>query len=160
MASITEPTSVELSIDVDVPVERAYQVFTQRFDAIKPREHNLLEADIAETVLEPWVGGRAYDIGVDGSECTWGVVLAVDEPTRLVFSWQVSPVWQHEPDPARASEVEVTFTALEPGRTRVDLSHRHLDRHGDGWQGERDAVAADQGWPLYLGRFAGVVPQR
>lgn len=37
-------------------------------------------------------------------------------------------------------------------RTRVELEHRHLDRHGDGWEGMREGVAGDQGWPLYLER--------
>ena len=41
-----------------------------------------------------------------------------------------------------------------PERTRVELEHRNLDRHGPGWESERDGVAADQGWSLYLDRFA------
>jgi hypothetical protein len=35
-----------------------------------------------------------------------------------------------------------------------ELEHRNLDRHGPGWEAERDGVAGDQGWPLYLDRFA------
>jgi hypothetical protein len=48
----------------------------------------------------------------------------------------------------------VRFIAEGPERTRVELEHRHLDRHGDGWQGVREGVDGDQGWPLYLGGFA------
>jgi hypothetical protein len=29
-----------------------------------------------------------------------------------------------------------------------------LDRHGEGWEAARDGLAGDQGWPLYLERFA------
>jgi hypothetical protein len=54
--------------------------------------------------------------------------------------------------------VEVRFIAESPERTRVELEHRNLDRHGDGWEGMREGVAGDQGWPLYLGRFAESVP--
>ncbi len=144
---------VHHSIVVDVPIERAFEVFTEGFGRFKPREHNLLGADIAETVFEPRVGGALYDRGVDGSECRWGRVLAYDPPDRVVFSWDISPSWQIEGDPDRTSEVEVRFVAEAPERTRVDLEHRNLDRHGEGWEGVREGVDGDQGWPLYLERY-------
>jgi uncharacterized protein YndB with AHSA1/START domain len=81
-------------------------------------------------------------------------VLAYEPPDRVVFSWDISPRWQLEADLDKASEVEVRFTAEGAERTRVDLEHRHLDRHGDGWESARDGVAGDGGWPLYLERFA------
>ena len=71
-----------------------------------------------------------------------------------MFSWNIGPTWQIETDPARTSEVEVTFTAVGDERTRVDIEHRHLDRHGDGWTGVREGVGADGGWPHYLDRYA------
>jgi uncharacterized protein YndB with AHSA1/START domain len=98
-----------------------------------------------------------YDRGTDGSECQWGRVLAYEPPARLVFSWDISPAWQIESDLDKASEVEIRFVADGPDRTRVQLEHRHLDRHGDGWEGTREGVGGDQGWPLYLARFAAAV---
>ena len=147
-------TTVRHSITVGAPIDKAFQVFTEDFGRFKPPEHNLLGVDIAETVFEPRVGGHLYDRGVDGSECRWARILAYEPPHRLVFSWDIGPTWQIETDPARTSEVEVRFVAETPGRTRVDLEHRRLDRHGDGWEGVRDGVGGDQGWPLYLQRFA------
>jgi len=147
-------TSVRASIVVEAPIERAFQVFTSDFDSIKPREHNLLQVEIAETVLEPRVGGYIYDRGVDGSECRWSRILAYEPPHRLVFSWDISPHWQVEPDPAKTSEVEVRFIAEAPERTRVEVEHRNLDRHGEGWEGVREGVASNEGWPLYLQRYA------
>ncbi len=157
MTTDTAGASVRTEIVVDTPAERAFRVFTERFDRIKPREHNMLGVDIAESVFEPKAGGRVYDRGVDGSECQWGRVLAYEPPTRIVFSWDISPRWQIEADPARSSEVEVRFVAETDQRTRVVLEHRHLDRHGDGWQGLAAGVRADEGWPLYLERFAAAV---
>ena len=154
MTTTTAPTSVTLDVTVDVPVETAFRVFTENFDQIKPREHNLLAVPIEETVFEPRVGGHVYDRGTDGSVCRWARVLAVDPPERLVFSWDISPRWQLEEDPRRASEVEVRFLALSDTRTRVVLEHRHLDRHDDGWQGMAAAMSSDGAWPLYLRRFA------
>jgi uncharacterized protein YndB with AHSA1/START domain len=144
---------VHLHVVVDAPIERAFRTFTSEFDRIKPREHNLLGVDIAETVFEPRVGGHVYDRGVDGSECRWARVLVYEPPKRLVISWDISPQWQIETNHDRTSEVEIRFIAETPERTRVELEHRHLDRHGEGWESERDAVRGDGGWPLYLQRF-------
>lgn len=153
MSTQAQATSIKLEIVVQAPVERAFAVFVEDFDRIKPREHNLLGVDVAETVLEPRVGGHIYDRGVDGSECRWARVLAYEPPDRIVFSWDISPRWRLETDPGRASEVEVRFVAETPERTRVELEHRHLDRHGEGWESARDGVAGDGGWPLYLRRY-------
>jgi len=150
-------TSIQNSIVVDAPIERAFAVFTDDFGSFKPREHNMLQVDIAETVFETHVGGHIYDRGVDGSECRWARVLAFEPPNRVVFSWDISPQWRIETDPDRTSEVEVRFIAETPERTRVELEHRNLDRHGEGWEGMREGVHGDQGWPLYLGRFAEVL---
>jgi uncharacterized protein YndB with AHSA1/START domain len=149
-----QQTSVRKQIVVAAPVERAFQVFVNQFDRIKPREHNLLAVAIAETVFEPRVGGHVYDRGVDGSECRWARVLAYEPPNRVVISWDISPRWQLEPDRKKASEVEVRFIAEGPQRTRVELEHRNLDRHGEGWEGVRDSVGEKEGWPLYLQRYA------
>ena len=153
MTTQAQATSVRTEIVVDAPIERAFAVFTEQFDRIKPRDHNLLGVDIAETVFERRVGGSIYDRGVDGSECRWARVLAFEPPERVVFSWDIGPTWQIESDPDTASEVEVRFVAETPGRTRVELEHRNLDRHGDGWEGLRDGVAAPEGWSLYLQRY-------
>ncbi|WP_026926188.1 SRPBCC family protein [Granulicoccus phenolivorans] len=151
-ANPQEQTSLHVSVTVETPIEHAFGVFTERFDEIKPHEHNLLAVPIARTVLEPRVGGTIYDVGVDGSICTWARVLAYDPPHRLVFSWDIGPQWQIESDPNRTSEVEIRFVAEAPERTRVDLEHRHLDRHGEGWQA-LSGLDTGNGWPLYLQRF-------
>ncbi|TFV58451.1 ATPase [Mycobacterium sp. PS03-16] len=145
--------SVRHEIVVAAPPDRAFAVFTERFGDIKPREHNLLGVPIAETVFEPRVGGHIYDRGVDGSLCRWARVLVCEPPRRVVFTWDIGPTWQLETDPDRCSEVEVLFAAESDGSTRVTLEHRHIDRHGDGWQAVADGVGGDAGWPLYLRRY-------
>ncbi len=149
----TDATTVVRSVFVPIPADAAFAVFTERLGEFKPAEHNLLSVPIAETVLEPRVGGGIVDRGTDGSECRWARVLAFDPPARLVFSWDIGPTWQIESDPERTSEVEVRFVAVDGG-TRVELEHRHLDRHGPGWESVRGGIDSDQGWPLYLQRFA------
>jgi uncharacterized protein YndB with AHSA1/START domain len=154
MSTQAEQTSILTSVTVEAPVERAFAVFVEDFDRIKPREHNMLGADIAETVFEPRVGGHIYDRGVDGSDCRWARVLAYEPPNRVVFTWDISPQWQLEPDSEKTSEVEVRFIPESPERTRVELEHRNLDRHGAGWEGMRAGVESPDGWPLYLNRYA------
>jgi uncharacterized protein YndB with AHSA1/START domain len=147
-------TTVRRQILVNAPINEAFKVFTERFGDFKPREHNLLKAAIAETVFEPRVGGSICDRAVDGSECRWARILAFEPPNRVVFSWDISPRWQIETNSDLTSEVEVQFFAETPERTRVELEHRNLDRHGYGWESVRDGVDNEAGWPLYLQRYA------
>jgi uncharacterized protein YndB with AHSA1/START domain len=148
---------VRRNVVVDAPIDRAFKVFTEQFGDFKPKEHNMLGAPIAETRFDDHVGGHIYDRAEDGTECRWARVLVFEPPNRVVFSWDISPYWQVETDEANTSEVEVRFIAETPERTRVELEHRNLDRHGPGWEGLRDGVANDEGWPLYLARYAEVV---
>jgi uncharacterized protein YndB with AHSA1/START domain len=154
MTTQAQGASVQREIVVEVPIERAFAVFTEDFDSVKPRDHTPLEVELAESVFETREGGRVYDRGVDGSEIQWASVLVYEPPHRVVFSWHFNPQWQLESDPEKSSEVEVRFISESPERTRVELEHRNLDRHGEGWEGERDAVGGDNGWPLYLQRLA------
>jgi uncharacterized protein YndB with AHSA1/START domain len=157
MTTPAAATSIRHEIVVDAPIARAFSVFTGGMGSFKPPEHNMLGVEIAETVFEPRAGGSVYDRGVDGSECHWARVLAYEPPDRVVISWDINPQWQIETDLDKTSEVEVRFIAEAPERTRVELEHRNLDRHGDGWQAVRDGVDGPAGWQLYLHRFADVL---
>jgi len=157
MSLTDDDVVVRRQVVVDAPIERAFMLFVERFGDFKPKEHNLLAAPLVETWFEPHVGGHIYDVAEDGSECRWARVLAYEPPDRVVFSWDISPHWQLEADEANASEVEVRFVAETPERTRLELEHRNLDRHGPGWEDVRDGVADDAGWPLYLARYAELV---
>lgn len=151
------PQIVRKRVVVDVSAVRAFEIFVQRFGDFKPVEHNLLSTPIVQTVFESRVGGHIYDRGADGQECRWARVLVFDPPHRVVFSWDIGPQWEIEPDPELCSEVEVRFIAERPERTRVELEHRHLGRHGPGWTSVSEGVAADEGWPLYLTRYVALV---
>jgi len=146
MTTQVAETSVRTSIVVDAPIERAFSVFTDDMGSWWPSDHHILQGELAEMVFEQRVGGHVYDRATDGSECRWARVLAYEPPHRVVFTWDISAQWQLETDPARASEVEVRFVAEAPDRTRVELEHRHLERHGDGWENVRAAVGSEGGW--------------
>ena len=150
--SVEGDGTVRHEVVVDLPVDQAFLVFAD-LDRIKPRKHNLLNVPIEATVLEPHVGGDIYDRGIDGSVCRWGRVLAFDPPRAITFSWDIGPDWQIAADLTRTSEVDVTFAPVGKRQTRVTLVHRHIHRHGDGWESVRDGVEAPDGWPLYLARY-------
>ena len=154
MNTQTADTSVQSTIVVDAPIERAFSVFTDGVGSWWPREHHILQAEVAEMVFEPRQGGHVYDRGVDGSECRWARVLAYEPPERVVFSWDISTSWRLESDPEKTSEIEVRFIAEDSEHTRVELEHRNIERHGEGWEKMRDAVGSPGGWLRGLEAFA------
>lgn len=149
-------TAVRTSIVVEAPTERAFSVITDEIGSWWNPDHHILRAELAEMVFEPREGGHVYDRGVDGSECRWGRVLVYEPPHRVVIGWNINTRWELETDPEKTSEIEVRFIAEAPGRTRVELEHRNLERHGEGWEQMRGAVGSPGGWPLGLQRMAEV----
>jgi len=146
--------SVRKSIVVNASPARAFEVFTAGFDTWWPRSHHIGSSPMKKAIVEGFAGGRCYSEQVDGTECPWGTVLAWEPPHRFVMAWQINGAWKFEPDLTKASEVEILFTREADGRTRVDLEHRHLQRHGDGAAAMRTAVDSPNGWGSLLQLFA------
>ena len=134
-------------------------MFTGSVNSWWPHQYHIGQVEVAEVVLEPGVGGRWFERGVDGSECDWGRVLVWEPPTRLVFTWQINGSWQFDPDPERASEIEARFTASGPEQSFVDVEHRYFERL-DGGQAIRDAITGGGGWALLLDGFAKTVAEQ
>jgi uncharacterized protein YndB with AHSA1/START domain len=160
MTTITNDSPVApvvKSVTVAADVTLAFHVFTEEFDSWWPRSHHIGTSPMSRAIIEGRVGGRCYSEQEDGTDCPWGTVLAWEPPTRLVIAWQIHGDWTYQPDVAQASEVEVRFTPLGDGSTRVDLTHRHLDRHGAGAAAMRTAVDSPGGWGSLLELYAGAV---
>jgi len=146
MSTQAATTEVTTGVEVDAPRSRAFHVCTAQIGSWWNKDHHILEAPLAEMIFEPFVGGSIVDRGTDGSESRWSRVFPYEPPSRDCFSWDINLQWQIETDPAKTSEIEIVCTELSPTRTHVQLTHRHLDRHGEGWEGMRDAVSS--GWDL------------
>ena len=152
-AAATDP--VRKQIFVKATPQRAFDVFTKEMQTWWPfATHHISKVDAKNAVMEPFVGGRWYERGVDDSECDWGKVLVWDPPQRLVLAWQISADWQH--DAALLTEVEVRFTA-ENGGTRVDLEHRLLGSYGARAEEMRGMLDSHGGWSGLLDRYAGAI---
>ena len=144
---------VQRSVFVEAAPERAFAVFTEGFGGWWPSTHSVVEGGWGTAFIEPREGGRWYERGATGEECDWGRVLAYEPPHRLVLSWQLDAGYRLVADPARASEIEVRFSP-EGGGTRVDLEHRHFERHGEDGEAVAGSVGGDGGWSGVLTRYA------
>ncbi len=145
------PAPVRRSVVVKVGMERAFAAFTGNIGKWWPRTHSIGATPPSDIVVEQRAGGRCYEVGTDGAECTWGKVLLWEPPTRFILGWQLDANWKY--DPALVTEVEVSFTALGAGETRVDLEHRNLERFGAAATRVRDAIGSEGGWSAILKTF-------
>ena len=150
MNQVIQPAPVRKSVTVKAAPARAFTVFTSNFDVWWPKSHHIGKSPIRHAVLEPKVGGRWYEIGEDGSQCEWGHVLVWEPPLRVVLGWQIKD-WAFNPD--ILTEVEVVFTPLADGSTRVDLEHRNLERLGESAARARMDFDAPGGWGGLLAAF-------
>ena len=148
--------TVRKSLTVDASIAHSFHVFTTGFDSWWPRAHNICKCPMEKALMETFVGGRCYQRGIDGSECDWGRVIVWEPPHRFVLAWQLNADWQYDPDLAKTSEVEVRFTPEPGGATRVDLEHRHFERHGVRGIDIRTGVDSPEGWGGLLELFRNV----
>ncbi|MGZ4322383.1 MAG: SRPBCC domain-containing protein [Solirubrobacteraceae bacterium] len=149
---MTEP--IQISFDVDCPVAHAFDDWTARISSWWPRSHTVSAEANADVVLERRVGGRIYERTSAGDEHDWGEVTAFEPPRRLSYVWHIRR------DRADATEVAISFIAIDDRTTRVEIEHRGWERLGveaDAWRDRnyaawatllpryRDALSADPG---------------
>jgi len=159
MSNTVEEAVVRKSVRVQVPIERAFSVFVEQMETWWPATHHIGEKPFETIFVEPRVGGRWYERDVAGNLNDWGTVLAWDPPHRVTFSWHVGPGhdqpdWVCDRDVAKASEVEIRFSAEGPATTRVELEHSKLERHGEGYQKLREIFDGPGAWQEILLLFA------
>lgn len=143
---------VRKNIFVKASPERAFDVFTQKMATWWPLEsHHIGKAKAIDARFEMKPGGRVYEVGEDGTECTWGTVLVIDRPRRFVWRWELSATWQH--DASIDTEIDVTFVA-ENGGTRVTLEHKKLGAYGTKAAEMATALGGQGGWSALLDLFA------
>ena len=150
-----EPVSegIRASVIASTPPDRAFALFTGKLGEWWPREYTWSRDKLEELGMEPRKGGLCFERGPLGFRCDWGRVIVWEPPSRLVFLWQIGPTRAPEPDPDRASEVEVRFIPHDDG-TFVELVHRAFERHGEGADAYRAGMGSPQGWRYLLERFA------
>ena len=154
----TSDYAVRTAVTVPVSAQRAFEVFSEGLSGWWLKEYTWSGPQtLVDIGIEPRDGGMAYEIGPFGFRCDWGRVLTWDPPHRLRLTWQIGADRAPVPDPARASELEVTF-APSGQNTLVTVDHRHFDRHGDDAEGYRKALTA--GWRELISRYAALAARR
>jgi uncharacterized protein YndB with AHSA1/START domain len=148
-ATTIRPAPVKKTLTVKATPEKAFRVFTRDFDRWWPRTHHLGDVPMASAAIEPRTGGRWYEVREDGSQCDWGEVLAWEPPGRLLLAWRISTEWKA--DPSVGSEIEVLFTPLADGQTRVEFEHRGLEGLGAGAEALRAQLDGD--WVAILDAY-------
>jgi uncharacterized protein YndB with AHSA1/START domain len=143
---------IRRGVTVDVPQERAFDVFAADMTSWWPAEHHIGSAPIAEIVVEPRAGGRWYTRHEDGTETSTGYVVAYDRPHRLVVTWQIGHDWSYHDD--LVTTIEVRFEADGPDRTRVELEHRDLAAFGEHAAAMKEVFEADDAWTRTMERYA------
>jgi len=154
MSQHVDAAVVRRTITVTASQQHAFEVFTAQLGTWWPKEFSIGEADMADFVIERKVGGRWYEVGVDAKECDTGRVIAFEPPDRVTLAWHLDGNFQYDPDPAHASEVEVRFIAEDATHTRVELEHRHFERHGETAEALLGVVDSPNGWAYCLDLFA------
>ena len=159
MPNTAEEAVVYKSVRVGAPIERAFSVFVEQMETWWPATHHIGKTPFETIFIEPKIGGRWYERDMEGKSTDWGKVLAWDPPHRVTLSWHVgpghdSPDWVCDPDPAKASEVEIRFTAEGPAATLVELKHSKLERHGEGYKELRALFDGPGAWAGMLALFA------
>ena len=148
MTAETATLAVRKVVRVELPLERAFELFTARVGSWWPTPtHSIHQADVAEIVWEAREGGRLYEVSTSGEEGDWADVVAWEPPTRVVLGWRVNPGRPR-------TEVEITFTPEGDG-TRVELEHRGWPPGAadDGYDGY------DKGWDFVLGHYVEAASQ-
>lgn len=151
MTAINTPAPVKKTVHVTVSPQKAFEVFTARMSRWWMPEHSILKGPRESVVVEAHKGGRWFERGVDGSECTWGYVIAWEPPNRVVLAWQIDGTWQY--NDKLVTELEVRFIPDGASGTRVDLEHRNLERFGESAEMLRTALDGEEGWSAELAHF-------
>ena len=145
MTAATELAPVVKRVEVDVPLEEAFRMFTEELGSWWPMDtHSIGEDEVSSVIVEGGAGGRIYERWGDGTEYDWARFTAWEPPARFVMDWRPNP------EPGPFTEVEVTFTAAGSG-TLVELQHRGWERLGEAATKAR--AGYDTGWGLILGLY-------
>ena len=146
MTNITEATTppVRKTVNVRTSAERAFQVFTEGFDTWWPRSHSIGKSALQKAIIEAKLGGRCYQLSVDGSECDWGRILVWEPERRIVFGAAETP-----PE----GTADYAFEFLVEGRDGGGTVLRFVQSGflEEGWEDEYSSL--DTGWDLFFGNL-------
>lgn len=137
-------------------IEHTFDVFVRTIRAWWPvHPFSAGQDKVRAVTVEPRLGGRVYETWQDGTEVSWGELLAWDPPRGFTMTWTDTPA---------PTEVELSFIALGRALTRVVVEHRGWEALSDAQLSQDCALpggytvgAYSQGWDTILRHFATAV---
>jgi hypothetical protein len=139
------PAAIQKTIIVRCDLEKTFRTWTEQIDAWWPKGHSR-SGDLRTTVvLERRLGGRLYERTPEGAEYAWGQVIAWDSPRYFALHWYLGS------SADRPTRVEVRFSLLANGNTRVDLVHQGPELIGEQWG--RTSAVFDTAWAHVLAAY-------
>jgi len=134
------------AFEVRCSVWHAFDTWTRRINLWWPLTNHSVSNNAMSVTVEPWHGGRIFETTGSGDEIAWGTVNTWEPPKCFAYLWFIG-----EKDASEATQVTITFTALEATRTRVRIRHDGWERAGPngaekrrcnegGWDALEDAL--------------------
>ncbi|MEZ4949605.1 MAG: SRPBCC family protein [Saprospiraceae bacterium] len=145
--------SITVRCQVQLEPETAFSLFLKDFSKWWPKEYTWSQKHLEEIMIEPKVGGHCIEKGPGGFRSDWGTVTDLVVPDKISFLWQISPQREPVPNPAKASQVHITFLSNKKNGTTVSLVHSDFKNHGEGYNEYLENMNSKYGWPFILSNF-------
>lgn len=148
----------EITRTVFLPISpaAAWDLFVHQFPDWWPREHCFCGEAALKTVFIDLAAREWGEITLGGERRIWGRVLADRPGEALSLGWQMDATaspWVPEPDPARASQIDIVFDARSDG-SKLILRHHGFARQGEPHaQAMRDVMIGLDRWQEWLELF-------
>lgn len=127
--------------------QSAYAFFLENIDVWWPTEYRF--SPEGALGIEPLIGGSCFEDVEDGRRLQWGTIQELEEGTKIVLAWQISPKRLLIEDPQKAGIVTLQFSDTEQG-AQLQLVHSHFERYGEGWREYLRAMNSSAGWAYCL----------
>jgi len=140
-------------IKVKLPQERAFDHFLNDLNYWWPKTYTWSNQVLKDIKIESFIGGLCTETGPYGFRCDWGRVIDLVAPERIHLKWQISPERIPEPDPEKASDLEISFRQTTEEETTIELQHFNFENHQKLAAQYYESMNSPQGWEFILHEF-------
>jgi len=144
--------AISKTIQVAIPAQKAFDRFVNKLGEWWPPEYTWSQDSLEDIRIDSQKNGLCTEIGPHGFRCDWGRVIELIENEKIELKWQISAKREPIPNPAKASNLRITFTD-DGGSTTVQFEHFNFENHGEGAVEYRNMMDSEYGWPYILNKY-------